>query len=373
VRNLAGILAAGNYEELGRKKLQRLEEYVRLFPEWAGQFVFIGDDGQADLAVAGDVLSMVDLETNIPLFAFVAIKAVCDESGFVVPHESQQASCEKLRAAHPPVSPVGQPKRHRFFYFSTYEDLAQQLAASHDFGADISHPGWISQVQCERVLNAADRDRAFGTLLSAVRERSLLDVAKGLHERYIHADELDQFEMEELGTAIAAAPSIAAAHVMLPATMPASFASYLPEQRKDPGFEITVFGLNDLPHQLFLSVQSIDGSSSWDGPGLGLTLDRDACERLHNHERLVVHVYGSSSSPSFMSRGPAPSSYYGCFFLLLQPPAGPDLNVLPAASPTCSSGGAQADVSLLEKAEGETQLMCPREVDQVAFCFRWLP
>ena len=42
--------------DLGTRKAARFENYVRLFPDLAGQLVFFGDDGQADFAVAAPAL-----------------------------------------------------------------------------------------------------------------------------------------------------------------------------------------------------------------------------------------------------------------------------------------------------------------------------
>jgi hypothetical protein len=177
VFNLAGILG-GTYDELGHEKLQRIKEYTALFPEQVGRNVFIGDDGQADFMVAKEVLSMTDMSSGAPLFAFVAIKAVQTSDDFLIPREEQKALTERLREAYPPVSFAQRLPRHRFFYFTTYEDFAKQLSTACDFGDGVTYPGWLTHEQCSTILRAAERDRAFGLLGSAVRDRKLLEVTR---------------------------------------------------------------------------------------------------------------------------------------------------------------------------------------------------
>eukprot|EP00408_Alexandrium_pacificum_P048850 CAMPEP_0171268666 /NCGR_PEP_ID=MMETSP0790-20130122/59794_1 /TAXON_ID=2925 /ORGANISM="Alexandrium catenella, Strain OF101" /LENGTH=85 /DNA_ID=CAMNT_0011737445 /DNA_START=13 /DNA_END=266 /DNA_ORIENTATION=- len=48
----------GDYSGLGETKVLRLLEYASLFPECAGRFAFIGDDGQADLEAAQEMLAL---------------------------------------------------------------------------------------------------------------------------------------------------------------------------------------------------------------------------------------------------------------------------------------------------------------------------
>ena len=70
--------------DVGTRKAERFVNYVRLFPELAGQLVFFGDDGQADFAVAA--LALLKQKTKVAgsngghkfirTVAFVAIHAV---------------------------------------------------------------------------------------------------------------------------------------------------------------------------------------------------------------------------------------------------------------------------------------------------------
>merc|ERR1711953_105998 len=73
-----------DFKALGDMKVQRFEEYWKLFPELAGRFVFVGDDGQADLLAAEKMLGMTD-ENGLPLVAFCAIHAVCPGPKPLVP------------------------------------------------------------------------------------------------------------------------------------------------------------------------------------------------------------------------------------------------------------------------------------------------
>lgn len=178
--NAVSILAS-SYSTLGKTKLARVKEYSLLFPDYAGRFVFLGDDGQADRDIADDMLS-----SRVPrlrddgkvepgdklLFAFVAIHAVMDSAGSYKYTEEQRASqVSDLRAKHaavkPPASisvPHGHPAQciastpgcsdkalpifHRFFYFLDYADLAQQLA----------NAGWITSRQKSSILQAVSTD-----------------------------------------------------------------------------------------------------------------------------------------------------------------------------------------------------------------------
>merc|ERR1712176_1111766 len=46
----------GDCTELGKTKLVRFGEYMQLFPDMCGNFVFIGDDGQADSDITDKML-----------------------------------------------------------------------------------------------------------------------------------------------------------------------------------------------------------------------------------------------------------------------------------------------------------------------------
>mmetsp|Transcript_10714 Transcript_10714/g.24415 ORF Transcript_10714/g.24415 Transcript_10714/m.24415 type:complete len:706 (+) Transcript_10714:64-2181(+) len=177
--NLARILALGDYAALGRVKILRMVQYSLLFPDYAGRFCFIGDDGQADLQVADDMLSLRCADWDhllakaveevpaderpmgravsktpgerIPLMAFVAIRAVHIAPGKPrAPADARQKKVDELRSHHPGIKQGSDPReRHRFFYFTDYEELAQELYES----------GWLEQNQLDGILDEAQKER----------------------------------------------------------------------------------------------------------------------------------------------------------------------------------------------------------------------
>merc|ERR1712039_132267 len=48
------------FRAIGEQKVERFKEYWRIFPELAGRYCFIGDDGQADLLAMEQMLPMKD-------------------------------------------------------------------------------------------------------------------------------------------------------------------------------------------------------------------------------------------------------------------------------------------------------------------------
>merc|ERR1712061_931133 len=75
-------------------------EYWKLFPELAGRFAFVGDDGQGDLLVAEMLLRLKD-EDGTLLLAFCAIRAVhpyrkSDEP--LVPAKTREDLVRRVRA-----------------------------------------------------------------------------------------------------------------------------------------------------------------------------------------------------------------------------------------------------------------------------------
>lgn len=146
LKNAAGILV-GQYKALGRTKFKRLQEYAALFPEYGGRFVFIGDDGQADLHAARKMLDLKSPTLDTPLIAFIAIKAVKETTGALCPEHQRSRIVEELRAQYPQVG-NDHGELHRFFYFDTYEDLALQLSSA----------GWISSSQQHEVRRESRRE-----------------------------------------------------------------------------------------------------------------------------------------------------------------------------------------------------------------------
>merc|ERR1712176_1177927 len=165
----------------GEAKLHRMLEYGYLFPDCVGRFVFIGDDGQADVEVAEQMLhlSMPNgiSQTRTTMFAFVAVHAVQHGGTYAVTDTKRAALVHRLRAEHPPLSPEQSvmtvngchQSRHRFFYFLDYGDLAQQLAAA----------GWIESEQCDSILRAVKRDQ-LPDLNSRMRECDFRGLRAGI-------------------------------------------------------------------------------------------------------------------------------------------------------------------------------------------------
>lgn len=352
MRNVTGILG-GDYTDLGKKKVARLREYVSLFPEKAGSFALLGDDGQADLQAASEMLALVDPSTGASIVAFIAIHAVRGEDGFVVPSEEQRRWVQVLRSAHPPVSGSFKP-RQRFFYYGTYEDLAEQLAVD----------GWLSPLQCGAVIHAADRDRSFGQLNSAVVMHDMLALASSLRSRFMDAHELDEVEVSQLGAATAAMPLIATAHVLLTGGA------------QTTSLEISVAGTR-WPKQPFLSIRCdarSDSINNWEGPGELLRCAGAAEELVHGGGRLVVSVY---SAKPLVRRGTTASTFVGRFYIALQPAAGTAaLGMVPSITSLCAPGG-ETEVALLGAKAGDEALggfaaSVPATAGHVNFSFRWI-
>lgn len=370
VRNVTGILG-GDYTDLGKKKVARLREYVSLFPEKAGSFALLGDDGQADLQVASEMLALVDPSTGVSMVAFVAIHAVQTEAGFVVPSEEQRRWVQLLRSAHPPVPRDFRP-RQRFFYFGTYEDLAEQLAVD----------GWLSPLQCGAVIHSADRDRSFRELTAAVATHDMLALATSLRIRFMDAHELDEVEVSELGAATAAMPQLAAAHVLLTGrqrmySSGGPKAADMGNSALAGGLEISVTGLR-WPLQPFLAVRCDERSSSshagWEGSGELLACPGAAEELMEGWGRLVVTVF---SAKPLMRRGTTASTFVGRFYIALQPAAGSSAHgTVPAITSVCAPGG-ETEVALLgaqeevSEAFGSFGYSVPATAGHVMFSFRW--
>eukprot|EP00931_Biecheleriopsis_adriatica_P007367 TRINITY_DN108657_c0_g1_i1.p1 TRINITY_DN108657_c0_g1~~TRINITY_DN108657_c0_g1_i1.p1 ORF type:complete len:771 (-),score=168.47 TRINITY_DN108657_c0_g1_i1:12-2324(-) len=215
VANLGRALA-GNYSTLGETKVKRLLQYESLFPEYAGRFVFIGDDGQADVEAAERMLTLEPCTGSSfarKLVAFVAIKAVMtDPKGkqFVVSPEDRRRKEADLRRHFAP-EPASGPlpaegdenkTRHRFFYFETYEDLARQLGQA----------GWIKQEQVDAILRAAKRDRSVD-IMALARSCDLRGLRQQMDTLAEQLDECDEVEQQAFTDAACLLPFIAAAHV----------------------------------------------------------------------------------------------------------------------------------------------------------------
>jgi len=175
-QNLPGC-QKGAVTPLGKKKIERVLQYVRLFPE--PSYVFIGDDGQGDFEAALGLLSlarkdvspemvsttksiMVDDQAgktpsanmmdyvrslgnedyyvtmlkqelqsqkakhfpkeNPAVFDFVAIKAVKTSSGYLFSKSVRQKREELMKQLY---------GANRFFYFEDYAELFKKLQAAH--------------------------------------------------------------------------------------------------------------------------------------------------------------------------------------------------------------------------------------------------
>eukprot|EP00928_Gymnodinium_smaydae_P043561 TRINITY_DN29153_c0_g1_i1.p1 TRINITY_DN29153_c0_g1~~TRINITY_DN29153_c0_g1_i1.p1 ORF type:complete len:452 (+),score=58.41 TRINITY_DN29153_c0_g1_i1:98-1453(+) len=194
-----------SYETLGSMKLSRVIEYAMLFPDFGGRFVFIGDDGQADLSAGVEMLSLpapamegcesAGYAQHIgAMFAFVAIHAVSNVGGnnHVVDAEKRSAKVKEIRRLHPPLAShagfaveQGKGERHRFFYFVDYIDLARQLTEA----------GWLSTSHVEAVQRAFHRDSAPDPLLAA-QKRDIDGLRLGIEARKGTFDEMDEHDQD---------------------------------------------------------------------------------------------------------------------------------------------------------------------------------
>jgi len=225
---------AGNYTRLGTTKVARVVEYAALFPEIVGRFVFIGDDGQADLEASLQMLGLTapasgaqegNGEVPAPeqfLLAFVAVHAVNlgatdEDSGFVVPERQRSELVRRVRIKYSPLSversqtdsvegEASVPLRHRFFYFENYQDLAKQLCDA----------GWLNAEQEQAVERAAKRDRLADPLKAAMLY-DLKALRKALNEWSMSPsqEEWDEAELENFSTAGLHLPSVLRTHVRL--------------------------------------------------------------------------------------------------------------------------------------------------------------
>jgi len=207
---------AGRYSSIGKAKVARLREYAQLFPDLAGRFVFIGDDGQADMEAAEE---MLDITTPGPpgcperrLVAFVAVHAVCQGELYAVPFPRRQLLTRKIRQKYPAVpwkcgvdgsvSSQG-PRRHRFFYFENYWDLARQLVAAD----------WIEPAQAAAIERAARRDELDLAVLAA--QCDLRGLRSAFDSWSESRDEFDEVEKEAFELAGECLPHVLAAHLRL--------------------------------------------------------------------------------------------------------------------------------------------------------------
>eukprot|EP00927_Polykrikos_kofoidii_P042635 TRINITY_DN36668_c0_g1_i1.p1 TRINITY_DN36668_c0_g1~~TRINITY_DN36668_c0_g1_i1.p1 ORF type:complete len:609 (+),score=96.08 TRINITY_DN36668_c0_g1_i1:64-1890(+) len=222
----------GNYTNLGVTKLRRAIEYSSLFPEFVGRFVFIGDDGQADLLAAEEMLALTpqtaaevlfspthlgkhgDLKPSNHLFAFVAMHAVHQGDDYKVPSERRDSQVLRIRTRFPaltleesliePFEYTDCASRHRFFYFVNYADLATQLLAA----------GWLQQEQCQAIHRAVHRDR-LPDLMACVKACDLRALRSGLDAWSEALEEADEVEVEIFSMCGRNLPFVVRAHVQL--------------------------------------------------------------------------------------------------------------------------------------------------------------
>merc|ERR1712083_220211 len=107
------------FRAIGEQKVVRFEEYWRIFPELAGRYCFLGDDGQADLLAMEKMLPMKN-ESGEPLVAFCACHAVKNApETFLATSDVRKKLTEKINGDNPPYT----GNKARFFYFVDYKDL----------------------------------------------------------------------------------------------------------------------------------------------------------------------------------------------------------------------------------------------------------
>jgi len=217
---------AGKYSSLGSLKVSRLNEYALMFPECAGRFVFIGDDGQADFEAASEMLllfppQLPGLHTEglqradeRPLVAFVAVKAVQLGEGYAVPLWKRSVCTMKMRSLYPPVPAEASgiamseenpnAERHRFFYFTDYGDLAKQLTEA----------GWLKASQCRSIVRAIERDSNHDPLQRA-SACDLQGLRAALASMNPEIDECDEVEKESFGLALKRQADIRQVHICI--------------------------------------------------------------------------------------------------------------------------------------------------------------
>jgi len=212
-------------------KVVRMLEYSALFPEYAGRFVFIGDDGQGDFDAAADMLTLTvgqgrkygggsrsAAERAMPLLAFVAVHSVQDKHGVKVCEGVRSERIERLRARNPGVpvessvipGPAG-VVRHRFFYFDDYMDLAEQLGTA----------GWLEPEQRDSVMQAFSIDHTPEPVQEVMR-CNYLALRGALRARKPFLEQADEAEKESFVFAELALPTVARAHLRL-AQVPQQF------------------------------------------------------------------------------------------------------------------------------------------------------
>ena len=114
---------------------------MKIFPELAGKLVFFGDDGQADLSVATEVILKHMVKDSFGkekyAAAFVAIQAVrVRKDAFLYKEEFREERLELIRKRVGKIFDNGKWKE-RFFYHKNYCDLEFQLKEAgwvHDDG-----------------------------------------------------------------------------------------------------------------------------------------------------------------------------------------------------------------------------------------------
>lgn len=206
----------GKFSQLGQVKVSRMLEYAALFPEYAGRFVFIGDDGQGDFDAAIEMLKLrQDSLANSRryrspqhLLAFVAVHAVQQKSGTVVSADERSQRTASVRKKHPPIAAESSgsagPMRHRFFYFDDYMDLAEQLTAA----------GWLEPEQGDAVMQAFIIDNTPDPLQTALT-CDYLALRAALRCREAALSEADEVELQSFEKAKALLPAIERAHLRL--------------------------------------------------------------------------------------------------------------------------------------------------------------
>eukprot|EP00930_Biecheleria_cincta_P070737 TRINITY_DN58350_c0_g1_i1.p1 TRINITY_DN58350_c0_g1~~TRINITY_DN58350_c0_g1_i1.p1 ORF type:complete len:730 (-),score=109.51 TRINITY_DN58350_c0_g1_i1:402-2591(-) len=226
VKNAWRVLT-GDYNQLGETKVERIKEYAQLFPEFAGRFVFIGDDGQADLKAAEEMLGLTvsslgplvgntaGLKADTPLLAFAAIHATVVQQGscptFALHPRERLATINRIRQQRRAVKTChsnGQASGlsyHRFFYFEDYAELAKNLEGA----------GWIYSEQLDAILAAHKRDCTLPDLTALVDTCDLKGLRKGINDWSENVNVGDETEQEAFELAGAALAHVVRAHLQL--------------------------------------------------------------------------------------------------------------------------------------------------------------
>jgi len=214
VMNTARALV-GNFSRIGDTKVLRMKEYAKLFPDLLGRFVFIGDDGQADLMVAQELLSQTERRpspakksdgggassTIVHALAWVAVKLVSSGNPSTKGRDKQEdceSFCQLMRMKYPALPPeaqvmeaAGPGPKHRFFFFTHYLDLAEQLAQA----------SWISSAQRDAVERSFARD-LLPDPVELAKERELENGQAALTAKLSRGiDDADEVERKMFNTA----------------------------------------------------------------------------------------------------------------------------------------------------------------------------